>query len=98
MAARSRFLVTYDIADPRRLREVHKVVVDYGERLQYSVYVCDLTPVEHVELRVKLRRAMHRDEDCISFFDFGPPAGSVWSRVEHLGRTPDLPEDGPTIW
>ncbi len=98
MAGRSRYLVTYDIADPRRLRDVHKVVVDFGDQLQYSVYLCDLTPLERVDLRSKLRTVMHRDEDCISIFDLGPPAGSVWSRVEHLGRAPDLPDDGHAVW
>ncbi|WP_320670780.1 CRISPR-associated endonuclease Cas2 [Patulibacter defluvii] len=99
MAERIRFLVTYDIRHPRRLKRVHDVVVDHGERLQYSVYVCDLTRQEMVALRAALRKVMHLDEDHVAIFDLGPPQGRASRRVEHLGRAPKIPdEDEPAIW
>lgn len=101
MAERLRFLVTYDIREPRRLRRVHDVVLGYGERLQYSVYVCDLTRQELVGLRAALRREMHLDVDSVSIFDLGPPRGRTATRVEHLGQPPGLPTDDPgdaAIW
>lgn len=51
MADRTRYLLTYDIRHPRRLRRVHGVAKDYGEPLQYSVFVCDLTRIELIDLR-----------------------------------------------
>lgn len=98
MADRNRYLVTYDIRHPSRLRKVHGLVVDFGERLQYSVYVCDLTKVELIELRSDLRDAMNLDEDSVSIFDLGPPNGRVATKVEHLGTTPTLPTDEVEIW
>ena len=99
MAERIRFLVTYDIRHARRLKRVHDIVVDHGERLQYSVYVCDLTRQELVALKAALRSAMHLDEDHVAIFDLGPPQGRVSRRVEHLGQAPRMPEDdGPAIW
>lgn len=99
MAERNRYLVTYDIRDPRRLRKVHDVVIDFGERLQYSVYICDLTKVELIRLRSALREKMMLDVDSVSIFDLGPPTGRASIRVEHLGIVPELPDETESeIW
>src|SRR4051794_37111107 len=44
--ARRRYLMAYDFSDPKRLRRVCKVMEAYGERLQYSVFLCDLSDME----------------------------------------------------
>lgn len=102
MAERVRYLVMYDVRSPQRLRRVHNIAVDFGERLQYSVYVCDLTPQQLVGFRARVRQAMHLDEDSVSIFDLGPAGGRVARRVEHLGRRPDVQDGGPSadavIW
>lgn len=102
MAERIRYLVTYDVRDPRRLRRVHEVVVDHGERLQYSVYVCDLTRQELVGLRARLRAQLNLSVDSVSIFDLGPASGQKATRVEHLGHRSAVargePEDPAAIW
>lgn len=98
MAARNRYIVTYDIRTPKRLRRVHRLVVDYGERLQYSVYICDLTKVELISLRRKLREEIEHNEDSVSIFDLGPPTGRLAISVEHLGTEPDLPTSEAEVW
>jgi len=102
MAERIRYLVTYDIRHPRRLRRVHEIAVDHGERLQYSVYVCDLTRQELVVLRARLREELNLVEDSVSIFDLGPTSGKTATRVEHLGRRSPVARgerDDPTaIW
>ena len=45
------YLVSYDIADPKRLKTVFKVMKGWGDHLQFSVFRCDLNPRELVELR-----------------------------------------------
>jgi CRISPR-associated protein Cas2 len=100
MAERVRYLVTYDIRHPRRLRRVHEIAVDHGERLQYSVYVCDLTRQELVLLRARLRKELNLAEDSVSIFDLGPTSGKTATRVEHLGRTSPVARgelDDPTV-
>ena len=42
MASKQWHLVTYDVRDPKRLRQVAKVLESYGSRLQYSVFRCRL--------------------------------------------------------
>lgn len=98
MADRNRYLVAYDIRNPRRLRRVHRVATDYGEPLQYSVFVCDLISVELIRLRRDLLEEMKATEDSIGIFDLGPPAGRGVKCVEFLGVKRELPNDGPAIW
>ncbi len=93
----------YDIRDPKRLRRIHDIAVDFGERLQYSVYVCDLTRQQLVGFRARIRETMNLHEDSISIFDLGPAAGRSARRVEHLGRRPavaddDEPDGSAVIW
>jgi CRISPR-associated protein Cas2 len=52
--ARRRFLIAYDICDPQRLRQVCKTMESYGERLQYSVFICDLSRTELVPLGARV--------------------------------------------
>ena len=43
---RHTYIVSYDIADPKRLRKVFRVCQDYGNHLQYSVFECQFTPIQ----------------------------------------------------
>lgn len=100
MADRVRYLVMYDIREPSRLRRVHEAVVDFGERLQYSVYVCDLTRQQLVALRARLRTEIHLGVDSVSIFDLGATDGKAAKRVEHLGSRAPIargPTDDPTV-
>ena len=45
---RHRFLVCYDVADPRRLARTYRKMNGFGEPAQYSVFICDLSPKERV--------------------------------------------------
>ena len=98
MADRTRYLLAYDIRDPRRLRRVHEVAVDFGDPLQYSVFVCDLTRVELVALRSRLMDEMHLDIDSVALFNLGEPGGRAVECTELLGRRYPLPKPGPRIW
>ena len=99
MADRLRYLVTYDIRDPRRLRRVHKVAKDYGYPLQYSVFVCDLTAMELLAMKSDLADEANLAEDSIGIFDLGRPSGRGVECVEFLGVKRDVPDEGePAIW
>ncbi|MBR4611168.1 MAG: CRISPR-associated endonuclease Cas2 [Kiritimatiellae bacterium] len=67
------YLISYDIADPRRLQRVAKLLKRYGVRLQKSVFACDLDERRYNELRRKLA-AFRNDEDSIICFRL-PPGG-----------------------
>ena len=97
MADRTRYLLAYDIREKRRLRRVHRVAKDFGEPLQYSLFVCDLTVVELVRLKAALVEEMKQTEDRISIFDLGPPGGRGVRCIEFIGRRRELPSDDPAI-
>lgn len=98
MSSRTRYVVAYDIRDPKRLRRVHEVATNYGDPMQYSVFVCDLNAVELVALRRELMREMHLDIDSVSIMDLGPAGGRGDECVEFIGQRPSLPDGGPAIW
>jgi len=98
MAERTRYLLAYDIRHPKRLRRVHKVAQDFGEPLQYSVFVCDLTAVELLDLRAALLEEIKTSEDSIGIFDLGPPAARGLTCVEFIGTRRPLPASEATVW
>lgn len=98
MAERTRYLLAYDIRDPKRLRRVHKVAQDFGSPLQYSVFVCDLSAVELTALKGQLLEAVHSGEDSIGIFDLGPPRGRGLTCVEFIGTRRPLPVEGAQVW
>jgi CRISPR-associated protein Cas2 len=94
---RQRFLVTYDIADSKRLRQVFKVMKGYGTHLQLSVFSCDLTEMTLVLMKAALNRVIHAQEDAVLIVDVGPSDGRGMSSFECLGRATRPPEKGPKI-
>lgn len=98
MATRTRYLLVYDIREPRRLRRVHRVATDFGEPLQYSVFVCDLTDTERARLRRALDVEIKHDVDSVALFDLGPAAGRGLRCVEHLGASRDVEGTRSRVW
>ena len=86
MAEERLYVVTYDIADPKRWRRVFKLMHGYGSWLQLSVFQCRLTARRRVELAARLERRIKADEDHILMLDLGP-ADKIDPRVERLGKS-----------
>lgn len=93
--ARRRFLVAYDIADPVRLRRVCAVMEQHGERLQYSVFLCDLGMAERAEMDSTVTSIMDLAQDSVVEIDLGPVAHPAEIRM--LGKRRKLPDNGPQI-
>ena len=79
------YIVTYDIADPKRWRRVFKLMVGFGEWLQLSVFQCHLSAVRHAELVQLLDGIIHHDEDHILLVDIGV-AKDVVPGITSLGK------------
>ena len=80
------FIVAYDIADPKRLREVAKTMVGHGERVQLSVFYCVLTREQRELLLSHLTGIIHHAEDRVVLIDLGPADGLAQRRIRHIGR------------
>lgn len=92
---RNRFIVSYDISDPKRLRRVHRVMRGYGEALQYSVFRCDLSPSERILLLEALTPEINHRDDQIMLIDLGPADRRGSESIETLGRA--LAHEPPRI-
>jgi CRISPR-associated protein Cas2 len=83
---RQRYIVTYDIADPRRLRLVFKLLKGFGEHLQLSVFRCDLTAMRLAQMKAALIDIIHAQEDQVLIVDVGPTEGRGAEVVVSLGK------------
>lgn len=92
-------VVTYDVntedaAGRKRLRRIAKACQDYGQRVQFSVFECEVSPARWVELRARLLAIMNVQADSIRFYHLGADGQR---RVEHAGARQPLDLDGPLL-
>lgn len=71
-------LVTYDVSTEtregrRRLRRVATICLGYGQRVQKSVFECQVTQAQMEELEAKLLRAIDLTEDSIRIYRLAEP-------------------------
>lgn len=89
-------LITYDVETAsaegrRRLRQVAKYCLSYGQRVQNSVFECLVDPVQFKQLRVKLEKTIDPNKDSLRYYMLG----SNWKkRVEHVGAKPTYDPEG----
>ena len=80
-------LVTYDVdttdkSGQRRLRRVAKACLDYGQRVQNSVFECELTDVQFCILKERINEIIDHSLDSIRFYHL---SRSENRRVEVMG-------------
>jgi CRISPR-associated protein Cas2 len=93
--ARRRYLVAYDIRDDQRLRAVAACMEGYGTRIQYSVFIADLSALELYAMRRALESRMHLTVDSIMIIDLGAVGDT--SRFTFLGHHESMPVAGAVI-
>ncbi len=92
---RTRYLLCYDVRDPVRLRRTAKIVEQWGSRLEYSVFVCDLDVVERTRLERALRNVIDEIVDRVFLVDLGPPGDTSKKRIKWL--TPPVDFGDPRV-
>lgn len=83
---RQRYLVTYDIADPKRLRQVFRLLKGYGQHLQLSVFRCDLDRMALARMKAELGGIIDAQKDQVLVIDVGPTEGRGAEVFESLGK------------
>lgn len=83
---------TIDAAGEKRLRRVARACLDYGQRVQKSVFECSLGSKEWVLLRNRLLGEMELSQDSLRFYFL-----TADLRVEHHGAHVPLDLDGPLV-
>jgi CRISPR-associated protein Cas2 len=92
---RRRYLIAYDISEPKRLRRIIKIMEGAGQRLQYSVFLCDLSGMELAEWDAAIRAVVQLTEDSIVRIDLG--SSDDPARVWTMGTPRAFPTSGPLI-
>jgi CRISPR-associated protein Cas2 len=92
-------LITYDVetsssGGAKRLRRVSKACRNWGQRVQYSVFECEVDPAQWTALRARLMAEIDPEKDSLRFYFLG---ASGRRRVEHVGAKPALDLHGPLI-
>ncbi len=80
-----RYVVSYDIADPKRLRGVARIAEGYGYRLQFSVFECLLDPLRLAEFKAELDGVVHHTEDQVLFISLGTKNATSQLAIEAIG-------------
>lgn len=83
--SRHRYLVCYDIANPKRLRQVAKICESFGSRIQYSVFECPLDELRLEQLQAQLDDIIKHDDDQILLISLGPENSKYPFRIDSLG-------------
>jgi CRISPR-associated protein Cas2 len=92
-----RILIAYDVATAhsegqRRLRRVAQACSDYGQRVQKSVFECQLEAVHWAVLRARLLREIDDTQDSLRFYFLDED-----TQMEHVGCHVPINLDGPLV-
>ncbi len=93
-------LITYDVntetkAGKARLRKVAKQCVNYGVRVQNSVFECILDAAKCREVKHILEEIIDKDKDSLRFYYLGD---KYKTKVEHIGAKDTIKLDAPLIF
>lgn len=89
-------VITYDVntEDPagrKRLRKVAKHCVDYGQRVQNSVFECVADATTMARIKHELLDIVDLEKDSLRFYNLG---NSYKDRIEHFGAKPSYDAEG----
>ena len=92
-------LITYDVntetaAGKKRLRQVAKQCVNYGTRVQNSVFECEMDAAKCREVKAVLEEIIDTEKDSLRFYYLG----NHWKkRIEHIGAKETYDPEGVII-
>lgn len=93
-------LITYDVntetqAGKKRLRKVAKQCVNYGQRVQNSVFECILDSAKCRQVKAVLEDIIDKEKDSLRFYYLG---NSYKEKVEHIGAKKSFNVEDPLIF
>jgi CRISPR-associated protein Cas2 len=92
-------LITYDVSTTstggkRRLNKVSKKCLDYGQRVQNSVFECILDSTQFKQIKYQLEEIIDVEKDSLRFYNLGD---KYKSKVEHIGAKESYDIEEPLI-
>jgi len=80
-------LISYDVATStqggaKRLRKIARICLNYGQRVQFSIFECNIDPTLWIKIKNSLIKEIDSEKDSLRFYFLG----SNWTKkVEHIG-------------
>lgn len=90
---RTVYLIAYDIRDPKRWRQIYRIMCGAGDPVQYSVFRCELTALELQRVQTALWNELNLKEDRVMVVDLGPIDGRGDGCIEFWGNPRVEPSD-----
>lgn len=92
-------LITYDVKTEspdgrRRLNRVAKKCLSYGQRVQNSVFECNIDWSQYLNLQNELKSIINTNEDSLRFYNLG---NNYSKKVIHIGTKPSVDFEGSLI-
>ena len=92
-------LVSYDVstidrAGRRRLRRIAKACLNWGIRVQNSVFECNVDAAQWVKLRAELEDIFDPETDSLRYYNLGD---NYTRKIEHIGAKPAIDVEQPLL-
>lgn len=88
---RRRYVISYDIADDKRRTRVFELLLGYGDHVQYSVFLSDLSRRELILLRSRLLELINERDDQVLVIDLGKETRPLENSLDVIGRSYEPP-------
>jgi len=94
------FLIGYDVnttsaSGSKRLNKVAKVCCNYGQRVQNSLFECDLTEAQYVQFKHQLIDLIDLSTDSLRIYKLGK---NYQTKIEHFGAKETYDPEGDLIF
>lgn len=87
-------LVTYDIKDDKKRNKVCNILKNYGNRVQYSVFECDINEKIYKRMINKILPYINNDEDSLRLYHL---CNGCIKKIESYGVKKYIEKDKDTI-
>lgn len=83
---RYRYLVCYDVSNPKRLKQVFKKLHGFGDPIQFSIFKCDLSDTELAMMRAAVRELINNRTDRVMIVRLSKADDRRDDGVEFIGK------------
>ena len=83
---RRRYVISYDVSDDKRRARLYELLLGYGNHVQFSVFLADLTSQELIVLRGRIRNVVNEVEDQCLLVNLGRESRPLENTLEVVGR------------
>lgn len=91
------YIICYDVTDNKRLRRLYNKMRGHGDRMQYSLFFCQLSKMQVEILIGEILSIINENEDRVMIVDMGDNQSTVEKSVSFLGVKGKIPERAAII-